>query len=135
LVVIGIIAILATIVIIAINPARQFSQTRDTQRVSHVNSVLNAIGQRIADCKGIFEGACGGITCPTLPISVKTIIYSGTPTATEVDLSCLVPTYISSALNDPKPASLGGYTVIAAAGRITVAAPAAEITTPISVTR
>ncbi len=32
LIVIGIIAILATIVIIAINPARQFAQARDTQR-------------------------------------------------------------------------------------------------------
>ena len=32
LVVIGIIAILATIVLIAINPARQFAQARNTQR-------------------------------------------------------------------------------------------------------
>jgi type IV pilus assembly protein PilA len=52
LVVIGLIAILAAIVIIAINPARQFAQARDTQRRSDVNAILNAVGQYIADNKG-----------------------------------------------------------------------------------
>ena len=52
LVVIGIIAVLAGIVLIAINPARQFSQARDTQRVSNVNAILNAVGQYMADNKG-----------------------------------------------------------------------------------
>jgi type IV pilus assembly protein PilA len=57
LVVIGIIAILATIVIIAINPARQFAQSRNTQRTANITAILNAIGQNIADNKGIFT--CG----------------------------------------------------------------------------
>lgn len=52
LVVIGIIAILATIVLIAINPARQFRQANDTQRTSNVNAILNAVGQFMADNKG-----------------------------------------------------------------------------------
>ncbi|MEK7495895.1 MAG: prepilin-type N-terminal cleavage/methylation domain-containing protein, partial [Patescibacteria group bacterium] len=42
LVVIGIIAILAAVVIVALNPARQFAQARDTQRWSNVNTILNA---------------------------------------------------------------------------------------------
>jgi len=54
LVVIGIIAILATVVIIAINPARQFAQARNTQRWSNVNTLLNAVGQRMADNRGIW---------------------------------------------------------------------------------
>nr|HPO06648.1 type II secretion system protein [Candidatus Pacearchaeota archaeon] len=54
LVVIGLIAFLAAVVIIAINPARQFAQGRNSQRVSNVNAILNAIGQRIADNKGLF---------------------------------------------------------------------------------
>src|ERR1700682_851650 len=70
LVVIGIIAVLAAIVIIAINPARQLAQARDSQRTSNTNSILNAIGQRIADNKGIFAGTftTGGVTytCPDI---------------------------------------------------------------------
>src|SRR4030042_864409 len=56
LVVIGIIAILAAVVLIAINPAKQFAQARNSQRTSNVNAILNAIGQRMTDNKGVFEG-------------------------------------------------------------------------------
>jgi prepilin-type N-terminal cleavage/methylation domain-containing protein len=56
LVVIGIIAILAAIVVVAINPAKQFAQARNTQRESAVSTILNAIGQRVADNKGTFAG-------------------------------------------------------------------------------
>ena len=52
LVVIGILAILLAITLIAINPARQFSQSNNTQRSSNVNSILNAINQYMADNKG-----------------------------------------------------------------------------------
>ena len=45
LIVIGIIAILSSIVIIAVNPARQFAQARDTKRQSDVNAILNAVYQ------------------------------------------------------------------------------------------
>src|SRR3984957_10976324 len=57
LVVIGIIAILAAIVIVAINPARQFAQARNSQRQSNVEAILNAIGQNMTDNKGLFT--CG----------------------------------------------------------------------------
>ncbi len=57
LVVIGMIALLATIVLIAINPARQFRQGRDTKRTSNVNAILNAIGQYTADNKGNLPSA------------------------------------------------------------------------------
>ena len=127
LVVIGIIAVLATIVLIAINPARQFAQARDTQRTSNVNVILNAIGQRTADCRGTFEGVCGGITCPTLPATT-------TPIDATLD-ACLTPTYMTAIPAEPK-AGAPGYTVaVSVGGRITIAAPGAEITTPISVTR
>ena len=55
LVVVGIIAILAAIVIIAINPAKQFAQARNSQRTANVNAILNSIGQNIAENKGIFK--------------------------------------------------------------------------------
>ena len=129
LVVIGIIAILAAIVIIAINPARQFAQARDSQRVSNVNSILNAIGQNVADNKGTFTCAA------TIP-----------PTATDIGTgsgfinieACLVPTYIPAMMMDP----VGGtsadtkyqVTQDATTKRITVSATP-EIATSISVTR
>jgi type IV pilus assembly protein PilA len=92
LVVIGIIAILAGIVIVAINPARQFAQARDSQRTSDINSILNAIGQNMADNKGMFS--CGSVTIPT---STTTIAATG-----GVDIrSCLVPVYLSELPVDP----------------------------------
>ena len=43
LIVIGIIAILASAVIVAINPGQQFQQARNATRWSHMNSLVNAI--------------------------------------------------------------------------------------------
>src|SRR3989338_8575929 len=98
LVVIGIIAVLAAIVLIAINPARQFAQTRDTQRWSNLNAILNAIGQRIADNRGTFAGG----TCPTLPSAAETICSTGTGCpAGSIELSCLVPSYLPDFPTDP----------------------------------
>jgi type IV pilus assembly protein PilA len=49
---IGILAILATAAIIAINPARQFAEARDTQRWSDVHAIMNAISQYAIGHKG-----------------------------------------------------------------------------------
>ncbi|KKU11008.1 MAG: hypothetical protein UX14_C0005G0022, partial [Parcubacteria group bacterium GW2011_GWF1_45_5] len=49
LIVIGIIVLLAGVVIIALNPARQFALARNSQRWSNVNAILNAVGQRMAE--------------------------------------------------------------------------------------
>ncbi|MGB3922121.1 MAG: type II secretion system protein [Minisyncoccia bacterium] len=151
LVVIGIIAVLAAIVIIAINPAKQFAQARNTQRTSDVNAILNAIGQRMADNKGVFAGTftIGGTpyTCPTL---VTDDIDSDTG-GSGLNLECLVPTYISALPTDPTWVS--GVDILydvridvdcagtSAPGRISVAAPLAANETavpnpaPICVTR
>ncbi|MDO8495631.1 MAG: type II secretion system protein [bacterium] len=133
LVVIGIIAILAAVVIVALNPARQFAQARNTQRWSNVNTLLNAVGQRMADNRGLWTTGSGCIA--TLP-AVATPIGTG---ATNTDLDpCIVPTYVSTMVMDPSVgvAADTGYTIVQGAnGRITVAAPNAELTETISVTR
>jgi len=57
LVVIGIIAILAGMVLIALNPNRIFSNTNNTVRSSNINQVLSAVGQYRAENKGAIPSA------------------------------------------------------------------------------
>jgi len=135
LVVIGIIAILAGVVIVALNPGRQFAQARDTQRVSNVRAILDAIGQYQADHGGNFNCPVGS----SLPTST-TIIASSTFNIYD----CIVPTYIPQLPLDPSNGTLissssynTGYTVIydPTTRRVTVDAPSAEINVPITITR
>jgi prepilin-type N-terminal cleavage/methylation domain-containing protein len=149
LVVIGLIAILAAIVLIAINPARQFAQARNSQRVSNVETILNAIGQNMADNKGVFK--CNG---STFPLPSSSAIEISEDTAADIR-PCLVPTYISEIPTDPTSStpntcsdaacSSGTYStnyyVVASSttSRITVSAPnasaASELNQSISITR
>jgi prepilin-type N-terminal cleavage/methylation domain-containing protein len=141
LVVIGIIAILATIVLVAVNPTRQFKLARDSQRTSNVNAILNAIHQNMAEHRGVF--VCSG-AAKTLP-TVETIV-KGTGIRTDAgDIAyCLVPDYISSLPYDPSITDAHfesvddydtGYSVIQDTnGRVT-ASSTGELTASISVTR
>lgn len=56
LIVIGVIAILAAIVLVAVNPAKQFRDANNAQRSSNVNAILNAVGQYMVDNKGELPG-------------------------------------------------------------------------------
>lgn len=123
LVVIGIIAVLAAIVIIAINPARQFAQARNTQRESNVNTILNAIGQNLVDNKGapLSTTTCAGIG--TVPGSAAEQIGTGSG---NVNLACLAPTYIPTAIPfDPTDGTAVDtkYTIKYETARYTVCAP------------
>ncbi len=136
LVVIGIIAVLAAVVIIAINPARQFAQARDTQRWANVNAILNSVGQNMADNRGVFTCAAGA-----LPTTATVMKSSG-----GYDIAgCIIPTYISSLPVDPSATGAHytsnadydtGYTLLydGTTRRVTVSATG-EITPAISVTR
>lgn len=153
LVVMGMIAVLAVIVLIAINPARQFAQSRNTQRTSNVNAILNAIGQRVADNKGVFAGS-GCTDIPSSAVSEATAVRMGEKTGQSYyDIAdCLVPTYITSMPFDPStttPSSASwstkddydtGYHVYRDSnGRVTVCAMTLEqavaATGPICITR
>lgn len=135
LVTIGIISILAAIVVVAINPARQFSQARNAQRWSGVNTILNGIHQYAVDNNGTLPSA---ITTTATEICKTGGICTGL-----IDLSVLTASekYLVSIPIDPLcptgcDANGVDYTVIKSAnGRITVASPNAEISAVISVTR
>ncbi len=134
LIVVVIIAILAGIVIIAVNPGRQISQTNNVQRDSDVRAILDATVQYSVDNRGALPA---GIT------AVATVVGSGVG---QIDICAdLVPTYVAAMPFDPT-ATGGhytscadydtGYTILENAdGRITVSAPDAELSEVISVTR
>lgn len=95
LVVIGIVAILSAVVLIAINPGRQFKIARDSQRTANVTAILDAVGQNITENKGIFS--CGG--APFDIPSGSTVIKKASG---GLDIgACLVPIYISTLPYDP----------------------------------
>lgn len=142
LVVIGIIAVLAAVVLVAINPARQFKLARDSQRTSNMNAIVNAIHQNMAEHRGTFT--CGGVI-HDIPNTASVIQYNSTNPGTGGDIaSCIVPDYIASIPFDP--AITGAhfssttdydtkYEVFRDAnGRIT-ASSTGELTPTISVTR
>lgn len=146
LMVMGIIALLAAIVIVAINPARQFAQARNSQRVSNVNAILNAVGQNVADNRGVFACAAGDI--PTTATTMKSA-EGGSGSGYNI-APCLVPLYLPSLPIDPSAPGAHntsetdydtGYTIArdTTTNRITVAAPhantVAELSQEISVTR
>lgn len=135
LVVIGILAVLLAIVLIAINPARQFAQANNTQRRSDVNAILNAVHQYAADNNG------------TLPAGITTTAANVASTGANV-CALLVSDYLAALPSDP---TLGtpvdeagcaaaydtGYTIVTSAtnNRVTVTAPTAELGEVISATR
>ncbi len=140
LVVIGIIAVLASVVLVSINPARQFKLARDSQRVSNVNALLNSISQNIAEHRGVFTCGTSPLAIPTVP----TVVRSATSTGGINIAPCVVPTYISVLPFDPS-VSGAHYTSITdydtayviyldTDGRVT-ASSTGEITPSISVTR
>jgi len=150
LVVIGILAVLLAITLIAINPARQFSQANDTKRSSDVNAILNAVNQYMADHQGSLPTDLSGCTA-ALPCELSGV--ASTAEAPTVNICAeLVSGYLAALPVDPLTSSgtaiteadcataySTNYTIFQSTSnnRLTVAAPAVEITEndPIAVTR
>lgn len=139
LLVIGILAILAGIVIVAINPARQIGLARNAQRSSDVNTILNAIHQYAVDNNGFIPS--------TIPVNANCegeetfrICQTGGTCTGLVDLSVLTTneTYLVSMPLNPGLSGTehtGYNTVQSINGRVTVCAPDAYNDVVISVTR
>lgn len=132
LITITIVAVLAGVILVSINPNEFLAKGRDTERKSHLVTILNAVGGRIADNKGVFETGCaaGVIPATTTKMAMGGGNYDIGP--------CLVATYLPSMPFDPKATGAHwtsttnydtGYTIMknATTGRITVSAPTAEL--------
>ncbi|MDP2656074.1 MAG: type II secretion system protein [bacterium] len=132
LLVVAAIAVLAGIVILAINPGKQLGDTRNAQRRSDVNTILNAVYQYTIDNSG------------TLPASITTtpteICATGGTCTSLIDLSVLTTDekYLTSMPEEPQKtnANGAGYKISKSVnGRITVVAQFPEQSATVTVTR
>jgi type IV pilus assembly protein PilA len=132
LVVVALIIILATITIVAINPGKNFRDTRNAQRSSDVNAILSAVTQYTTDGNQLpaTVTACD-------PDNWKIGVEIATKTGVENTVSLAFLTegeddYIVSIPTDPsisdadKDAGKTGYVICTIGTRVQVAAPTAE---------
>jgi len=143
LVVIGVIAILAAIVLVAVNPGRQFAQARNTQRRSDLYSITNAIYQFAAEHDGVLPDTDGDDATSNFPASPQCIGNGGGcfnlgAATNEAGTETVVPTYIADIPVDPQTGTPGdtGYTIYQDANGRVVASASGELSEGIiSVTR
>jgi prepilin-type N-terminal cleavage/methylation domain-containing protein len=129
LLVVGIIAILAGIVIIAINPSKQLATVRNSQRKSDIKQVANAITQFYIDhsyypASTTFSTTILRTICPT---GASTSPAAGFDCTNMLNLSELVPTYITAIPRDPSTTATAGYSAILVNNQPAVSAPLAEL--------
>ena len=113
LLVMAIMAILAAIVIVAINPAKQFGEAQNVQRQSDVRAILDAVLQYSLDNDGAYpSGIPVGSTCASngTPICMTDTVCEG------VSLDVLVSgrVYLTELPSDPTEAdtSVTGYSIM-----------------------
>src|SRR3989344_7285909 len=100
LLVVAAIAILAGIVTVALNPAKQLGDTRNAQRRSDVATILNAVHQYAIDNAGNLPTGIDSVTATSQVLGTALTGCDATCTATTTVVACvdlateLVPTYV-----------------------------------------
>jgi len=144
LLVVAAIAILAGIVIIAINPNKQLGETRNAQRRSDVNSVLNAIYQYSIDNNGTMPADIDSTYTSAQVLGTGASGCDSTCTATTTAAACvdltdeLIPTYLTGIPFDPSTGAASNtdyYIERLDTGRIMIGSCDAEQSATIQVTR
>lgn len=106
LIVIGIIAILAGIVLVAVNPAQQFGKANDSERKSEIGTVLSAVYQyqtsptargALPQCN--VNGVATAI--PTCGTNFAGALQLGTAAGNYDCTAALVPSYLNAIPVDP----------------------------------
>ena len=141
LVVVAIISILATTVIVAINPARQLAKARDSQRESNLTAIVSAILQYSSEHTGDVPDTDGDPDTNNFPT---------TATCIGTDVSCfnlggagesgetIVPKYMFELPSDPKtgnPPGDIGYTIYIDSNGYIHAEAVGEVTPTITIVR
>ena len=144
LIVIGIIAILAAIIYVAVDPARRLAEARNAERWSSVNSILNAYLKSTVDNAGTEPVALTATTYYMIGTGADFAGCTSQATTAVSDLSGLVDTYLASVPLDPSTTGASAaktyyYISKSTNGRITVGACTPEVvggsTPTISVSR
>ncbi len=135
LLVVAAIAILAGIVIVAINPAKQLGDTRNASRNSAVNTILSAVNQYAVDNNGILPA---GITATSTEICSSSVATSSCTGLVDLSVLTLNGKYLTAIPDEPQKtnANGAGYMISKnSSGRITVTAQYPESGATISVTQ
>ena len=146
LVVIGIIGILAAIVLVAVNPGRQFAQARDSQRRADLLGITNAIYQFAAEHNGNLPDTDVDPNVNSFPSTVTCIGTtggcfdlgaSGEIEAATGQQELVVPTYIAAIPKDPSTGSDANtqYFVYRDTNGRLIATASGELSGAITVTR
>lgn len=131
LVVVALIIILAAITIIAINPAKNFRDTRNAQRASDVNAILNAVTQYTSEDNRTLADLGTIAKCNNEGVEQSTKIGTKTEEG-YVDLAAKLVVEADLLVAIPKDPTNGtdedtGYTICETeGGRVQVAAPGTE---------
>lgn len=132
LVVVALVAILAAITIIALNPGKNFADTRNAQRSADVAEILSAVTQYTSE-QGNALDDFGVITLCTAGSNAI-----GTGVGNINIATLVVPDYLVAIPQDPRTGSPEntGYTIcMSEGGRVQIDAPSAENGKIISVKR
>lgn len=144
LLVVAAIGILAGIVILALNPSKQLGDTRNAQRRSDVNTILNAVYQYTIDNNGTLPANIDAVTGSSQVLGTAASGCDSTCTAATTVSACvdlsgyLVPDYIVGIPTDPSSGAATNteyYINKDANGRIEVGSCDPEQSATISVTR
>lgn len=140
LIVIGIIAILALITLVAVNPARLFGQSRNAVRNANLNEITSAVAQYRAEHEGTLPDTDNDPAVDSFPTTL-TCIGSGTgcfdlAQAGEDGVS-IVPDYIAEMPMDPQTGTVAntGYSIMLNANGRIVASASGELDKNLSVIR
>ena len=140
LVVMAIIGILSSLLVVAVNPSRQFARARDTQRETDLYAILSAVYQYSGEHSGNLPDTDGDPATsdfPTAPTCIGTVApcynlaNAGDPGET------IVAAYLASMPHDPSTGSDQdtGYLIYVDANDRVVASASGEVKTSSGVTR
>lgn len=123
LLVIGIIAVLATVVIVSLDPATRFQNARDARRLADIQSILSAAQQFIVDNRGSLPDGVDTIERQVGTASSGCAITEGICSANLgscLDLSTTLERYLKDIPYDPQNGSAARthYTILADSNNI-----------------